>query len=398
MERRFPRNPRSKSNPAKWASPNSRFREASKGSLKQWAIPARWFGGRGDEVLGELQALELSVHHKLRAEIVDYLAMARLDKHIGSTQSTGWYDEQTFVLPDSVIGTSQVWYQGGPVSASPYGQSGTLKDWQEQVAKRAIGKPNLIVALSTALAGPLLKKFNVEGGGLHWFGPTTIGKTTLLECGQSVWGGPTYRRSWRSTVNALEGSALLHTDTVLVLDEVHLVEARELDSAIYALVNGYGKGRADKLGGTKPVAHWRVLVLSSGEVSSEIQLAQGGINVRSGQILRFLDIPALGDFGVFDSLHGSSGGAAFADTLREAVSAHYGHAGPLFVRHLIESGTDLREDLTLVSEGFVAENDMQRRVARLVASNRKRWNTSPMADRAAFVRCTAQCSCSRFRF
>lgn len=338
---------------------------SQKGRLKQWAIPSRWFGGRGDEVLSELLALGLSINHKERTEIVDYLAMARPAKHLGSTLGTGWYDEHTFVLPDLVIGTSDVWYQGGPVSASPYGQSGTLEAWQEEVAKRAIGNPNLIVAISAALAGPLLRKFNVEGGGLHWFGPTTTGKTTSLECAQSVWGGSSYRRTWRSTVNALEGAALLHTDTVLVVDEIHQVNALELDSAIYALINGYGKGRADKLGGTKPVAHWRVMVLSSGEVSSEVQLAQGGINVRAGQILRFLDIPISGDFGAFDSLHGLTGGAVFADTLREAASAHYGHAGPLFVRRLIDSGEDLREDLALVTGDFETENNMQRRVARI---------------------------------
>jgi putative DNA primase/helicase len=341
---------------------------SKKGRQKRFAIPARWFSGRGDEVIGELRALGLHMSHKQQPQIIDYLSLADPAKKIGSTQSTGWYNDNTFVLPEQVIGRGvNIWYQDGPVSKNPYRQSGTLLEWQNQVAARAIGNPNLIGAICCALAGPLLRRFSVTGGGFHLFGPTTIGKTTCLECGQSVWGSTADRRSWRATTNGLEGAALLHTDTCLVLDEVHLVDSRDLDLAIYAIYNGHGKSRADKLGGVREAAHWRVLVLSSGEVSTEVQLGQSGINIRSGQLLRLLDIPVLGAFGAFDNLHGCTDGATFAKALKAATDVQYGTAGPQFVEELIECADDLREDLVDVSKMFVGDNDMQQRVGEMFA-------------------------------
>ena len=141
----------------------------------------------------------------------------------------------------------------------------------------------------------------------------------------------------------------------------------DLDAAIYALTNGYGKGRANQLGYARSVSRWRVMGLSSGEVSSETQLAQGGFNVRAGQVLRFLDLPTVGAYGAFDDLHSFQSGAAFSDSLREAAAQHYGHAGPLFIRCLIRRGEDLPKRLSELLPSFSGSNDMQRRVGRIFA-------------------------------
>jgi putative DNA primase/helicase len=108
---------------------------------------------------------------------------------------------------------------------------------------------------------------------MHFVGPSTLGKTTALEVGQSTWGGPKFRLTWETTTTGLQAKAMLHTDTLLVLDEIHMVDAKVLHSAIYALVNGYGKSRGNVHAASRPTARWRVLVLSSGEVSSETQLS-----------------------------------------------------------------------------------------------------------------------------
>ena len=233
------------------------------------------------------------------------------------------------------------------------------------------GNPNLIVALCGAFAGPLFHLFNVPGGGLHWFGHTTKGKTSVLEGAQSVWGGPKFRRTWETTAVGLQAVATLHTDTLLVLDEIHMVDPKVLDGAIYALINGAGKSRGNVHAAARPTARWRVLVLSSGEVSSETQLSQSGLTIRAGQTIRMLDIPVEGKHGAFDSLHGFTGGAEFADALREGAAQHCGHAGPQFVRSLIDARAagelDLSARLTKVQEDFKPLNEPQRRVARIFA-------------------------------
>ncbi|MGE5164659.1 MAG: DUF927 domain-containing protein [Sphingobacteriales bacterium] len=59
---------------------------------------------------------------------------------------------------------------------------------------------------------------NQDGGGVHLRGPSSVGKTALLRSAASVYGPPSFLRSWRATANALEATAEQHTDTLLALD------------------------------------------------------------------------------------------------------------------------------------------------------------------------------------
>src|SRR5208337_4921096 len=124
---------------------------------------------------------------------------------------------------------------------------GTIEDWRNGVAKLASGHALPVLAISAALAGPLLYLAGIEGGGIHFFGQSSTGKTTLLSLAASVWGRgatPGYVRAWRATANGLEGAAAGATDTALILDELGQVDGRELAGALYALANGAGKARA----------------------------------------------------------------------------------------------------------------------------------------------------------
>ena len=116
----------------------------------------------------------------------------------------------------------------------------------------------------------MLYKFGVPGALVHLFGPSSTGKTTTLAAGASVWGGGTvdgknvYIRSWQSTAVGVEAIAALHSDTLAILDELHLVDPRILDPAIYAFGCGHGKNRGNVHAGLRPTKRWRVMGLSSG--------------------------------------------------------------------------------------------------------------------------------------
>jgi uncharacterized protein (DUF927 family) len=338
------------------------------GRKKRLAIPARCFAGETAEVLGELLAGGLEIWRPKQKLIVDYIAAEKPVKRYAAALSTGWYDDKTFVLPDEVIGSTSVWYQGRD-EQSPYGCAGSFASWQQEVAARAVGNPNLIVGLCAGLAGPLLHTFNIPGAGLNFVGPTTIGKTTILDGAQSNWGGEKFKRSWESTAVGLQAIALLHTDTLLVVDELGIADPKTLGSSIYALLNGAGKSRGNVHARARAALHWRVFILSSGEVSAETHLISGGVTVRMGQAVRLLDVPAEGSYGAFDNLHGFADGAAFSDAVRASASCHYGHAGPRFVRALIES--EGRLNLPMLLSGLLAKfpggNDAQARAARTFA-------------------------------
>ena len=57
-------------------------------------------------------------------------------------------------------------------------------------------------------------------------------------------------------------------------------------------------------GGGATTANWRSLVLSSGAVWVTEVLQQAGKSMRAGQETRVVEIPVLGNYGVFDQLHG----------------------------------------------------------------------------------------------
>jgi uncharacterized protein (DUF927 family) len=144
-------------------------------------------------------------------------------------------------------------------------------------------------------------------------------------------------RSWRSTSNHLEAVAALHTDTILPLDELGVVEAKEAAAAVYALTSGVGKGRANREGYARRSLTWRVIVLSSGEIRLTDKLVEDRRRPHVGQQVRLVDIPADAGtgFGVFDNAGSYGSSQILADNIKAAAKSHYGIAGPEFVRKLI---------------------------------------------------------------
>lgn len=120
--------------------------------------------------------------------------------------------------------------------------------------------------MSAAFAGPLLGLLNIDGGA-HLYGDSSCGKTTALVASVSIWGGTAFKRTWRATANGLEGAGSLHSDTLLALNELGEIEPRALYEAAYALMNGVGKTRANRRGEVRHAARWRVLLLSTGELT-----------------------------------------------------------------------------------------------------------------------------------
>jgi uncharacterized protein (DUF927 family) len=106
-----------------------------------------------------------------------------------------------------------------------------------------------------------------------------------------------------------------HCDTLLCLDEMGQVEAREAGDIAYMLANGFGKGRARRDDSERPPAQWRLLFLSSGEVSLADKMAEIGRRSKAGQEVRLVDIPADAGagWGAFEELHGAPSPGAFAE-------------------------------------------------------------------------------------
>ncbi|MBV2181605.1 MAG: DUF927 domain-containing protein [Castellaniella sp.] len=342
-----------------------RYRSAT-GHWKRWAMPMHMLAGDGTEVLGVLLGEGLVLDRRNKPGILDYINALIPRQRLRAATTTGWHGA-AFVLPDEVIGADDIWYQATERTA-PYGTAGNMDGWRDVVAARAVGNPLLTLGLSAAFAGVLLERLNIDGAGLHLFGDSSTGKTSILAASISVWGGPVFRRTWRTTSNGLEGAAKMHTGTLLALDEVGEVSPRDLYESAYALCNGHGKTRANIRGEARQVSRWRVFVLSTGEVTISSRMAAGGFEAKAGQALRLLDVPVTGAYGAWDELHGFASGAGLSDAIRDGAAQHYGHAGRAFVQALIEvmaDGGDLAPRLQAIVTKFGAAGGQETRAARI---------------------------------
>jgi putative DNA primase/helicase len=291
----------------------------------------------------KLADVGLRIERNGQRDVADYLSVVDARSRVTVVPRTGWHDlngRASFVLPGETIGgrgSERVILD--PTGQGLYEARATIDDWRNGVALLARGQLLPVLAISTALSGPLLYLIGLEGGGVHFFGPSSIGKTTLLSLAASVWGPGGkrgYVRTWRATANGLEGAAAGATDTALILDELGQVEAHELATAVYALANGIGKARAQRDGSLRESRTWRVQTISSGELPINAKLIEEcGRKPRAGQLVRMLDIPASRRFGVFDLTGPDGDGASLAKACQTAAASAYGTAGPEFVRRLI---------------------------------------------------------------
>jgi len=292
-----------------------------------WGKSIRWYDPDGrvhtyivrDAVLHESaavlagtlaeQGLRVATKSTDRAWLATYFNLLKIDRRVIKVNRTGWHDlsgMKVFVLPSRAIGndTSEL-VMLDSVKISPYAVTGTLDDWRRGVGHLTAEHHRAVFVVSASFTAPLLALVGMEGGGFHLYGQSSRGKTTLAQAAASAWGrGDTHGfiKTWRGTVNGLEGAAVTHSDTPLVLDELGVADGRDVAAAVYQLAGSSGKIRASKDGSLRPPATWRTMLISTGELRLTDKLIEAGKRGRAGQEVRLLDVHADADqgCGVFD--------------------------------------------------------------------------------------------------
>ena len=277
------------------------------------------------------RGLVLSSHSRSRHLLAQYLRSASSQNMMLSSSMPGW-TKNSFVLPYGSFGPDEVVFSGDPNIG--FGVQG---NWNFNVGKLCSGNSRLIFAASVAFAAPLMRVVGIEGGGFHFRGLSSKGKTTALQVAASVCGKvatspgeDSYLLNWKSTANSFEEVAQSHNDCVMVIDELGQADAKTVGDICYMLANGQGKAR---MGHTK--RSWRVMFITSGEVSLAEHMGRAGVETMIGQEVRLLEIATdVTEDGLFEDIHSSKTPAAFSNRIKTATGSHFG--GPLqkFLGHL----------------------------------------------------------------
>lgn len=340
---------------------------ATNSGIQELLMPMELLAGTGEEIRRELlrRGAKVSTETRARTLFTAYLMHEAPDKTIMTTSHIGWQSPSVFVLPSAVIGRADIHYSGsGP---SPFSTSGTLAAWQEQVAAICLSNPLLILGVSIALAGPLLRIAQIHGGGVHLVGKSSTGKTLAQLVAGSVWGNPSstgFVCSWDASRVGVETVATARNDTLLCLDEIGRVDPADIEKIVYALANGQGRATMARDRSANPVKTWRLLTFSSGEKSLAEHAALSGAPAHAGAELRMIDVSADRSYGVFDALHDFETSSQLHRHLSDAIHEHHGLLGIEFLRHLVdESEAEIRLRFQAVRQHFDAPSAQAGRIA-----------------------------------
>jgi len=326
------------------------------------ALPMSQLGGDGVALRERLLGMGLTLPNaRARVRLAEYIASTTPPLRVRCVPRIGWHDD-CYVLPDRTFGDAAepVFLQTESAMDHRFGVVGDLAGWREEVARPCIGNSRLVFALSLAFAPPLLRRFGAEGGGFHFRGSSSIGKSTALRVAASVWGSGTAKgviRTWRATSNGLEAVALASNDALLCLDELGELDGREAGPTAYMLANGEGKTRARRDGSGRPPARWLTQFLSTGEVSLADKMAEAGRMVQAGQEARFIDLEAdaKAGLGAFDALNGFASGDALARHLNAATSCNHGAPIRVYLDRLCADLSGAMDDVKRDAKRFVTE-------------------------------------------
>jgi len=326
------------------------------GNWRKWAMPMRLLAGKGDELRQELLDRGVQYNINKSKHLTDYIMNSSPKKRVQASSQTGWFESNSFVMPDMVIGEGNVHFQSETAAINAFSRSGSADSWQKNIGEKCPGNTLLTLSVSAALAGVLLNKTHTKGAGLHFVGDSSTGKSTVAEVAASVWGPQSFIQSWSATSNGFEGAAEARNDTVMILDEINEAMPGEVGKIAYMLSNGMGKQRSTRTGAARRVKSWRLMLLSTGERTLANIMEQAGKQVTSGQLARLLSIPADYPYGAFQELHGFASGREFADHLKESVQEDYGHIGIEFIRSIIDSEEDLPGRLASIIDKVLPAN------------------------------------------
>ena len=292
-----------------------------------------------DEIKNKLADLgyEWPENEALTGEILKRVANTAPDRQFRVVSAPGWYGS-VLVRPGQVFarGTNKPEIHIDPKNDAHLGAfilgEGSLKGWQELVAKPSRQSSCLRLSIAAALGALFLRPLGLDSFGINWFSDTSDGKSHALFVAASVAGlmGPDGLPSWADSESAIEALARGHRDCVMPLDEAADDEAKTpIEKKARLLAFLIARNRPRRLSPIYERSHnlanreFRIIVLSSSERALGQIARAAGRQRLGGEEVRFIDIPASdpNSAGIFDGNIVPAPGKTLRETTKELVEA-----------------------------------------------------------------------------
>ena len=353
-----------------------KFKDKITRQQKTAALPqAEIAGGKCWERLG-FYGLFIESNPTKRRKLADYLQKEGSQTAFTITDRAGWH-EDSYIMPsgETITATDKdpaIIYNGDTSQAKAYQPNGELTDWQQNIARYAVGNSRLCLALGASFAAPLLSLLNEESGGFHLMGDSSDGKTTAAKVALSVWGKPSGSLlSWSGTKIGFSNTAAARNDGLLVLDEIGQASPHVIGDTVYSVMNGINKVQGAKQGGNRALSRWKVMMFSTGEKTPDSILKHHKGDWNAGQAARLPSIRAAAQYGIYDTLHGFEDGALLSEHIAQSTEKYHGTAGRLFIRQLLDDLEQAKQQATERMAAFMATipelSGQARRVAKRFA-------------------------------
>ena len=204
-------------------------------------------------------------------------------------------------------------------------------------------------ALAVGFSGPLYAFTGLKGLTVSLYGPTGGGKSLAQMWIQSIYGNPDKLHfAAKFTQNSLFGRMGLYAHMPMTIDEVTMMDNKEVGDFAYWVSQGRDKARMNRNAEERDSKSWAMPVIVSTNKSMNSKLIASGLDT-DAQMARILEI-SVPPSKLFtkDSTAGRK--------VYEFINANYGHVGREFIKRLLELGeTGIRAAIAQATEDFRAK-------------------------------------------
>lgn len=212
-----------------------------------------------------------------------------------------------------------------------------------------LGKADLrahMFALAVGFSGPLYAFTGLKGLTVSLYGPTGGGKSLAQLWVQSIYGNPDKLHfAAKFTQNSLFGRMGLYAHMPMTIDEVTMMDNKEVGDFAYWVSQGRDKARMNRNAEERDSKSWAMPVIVSTNKSMNSKLIASGLDT-DAQLARILEV-SVPPSKIFtkDSTAGRK--------VYEFINANYGHVGREFIKRLLELGeTGIRAAIAQATEDF----------------------------------------------